>query len=335
MRENRVSSSQVSWPCVVARSGFVLALLIVLANAALAYTVVFRDGHKVDVPPVFTLTATTMTYEAAPGINRTIQLILIDVAATERANSEAPGGFFKHAERNQSESSPAVPRRAQRTLTNLDLEANRQRRLASEQTYEKRRIELGLPSIEETRRRQAKDEEETMDLVRRRAAATANDEAYWRSRAGALRREIVTVDAEINFLRGRVGPVRQGPFVTQSFVTGAFPFGGFEAFGAFGARANMTQRGAGRMGAQGASGAGLTNLGAVALRPRRPSGFGFPRVGIGSALPNLPYTYYDNSYDLSLRLNDLLQRRAGLEALWRELEQDARLAKAPQIWLAP
>jgi hypothetical protein len=330
MRENHVSSSQVSWPCVVARSSFVLALLIALANAALAYTVVFRDGHRVETPPVFTLTATTMTYEAAPGINRTIQLVLIDVAATERVNSEAPGGFFKHAERNQLQSSPAVPRRAQRTLTNFDLEASRQRRLASEQTYEKRRIELGLPSIEETRRRQAKDEEATMDLVRRRAAATANDEAYWRSRAGALRNEIVTVDAEINFLRARFGPVRQVPFVTQSFVTGAFPFGGF---GAFGGRANMTQPGAGRMGAQGASGAGLTNLGAVALRARRPSGFGFPRAGIGSAI--LPYAYYDNSYDLSLRLNDLLQRRAGLEALWRELEQDARIAKAPQVWLAP
>lgn len=327
MRKKHIGSSLARWARIVTRSVFALVLLIALANAASAYTVVFRDGHKVETPPVFTLTATTMTYEAAPGINRTMQLVLIDIAATERANNEAPGAFFKHAERNQTDSSPAVPRRAQRTLTNLDLEANRQRRLASEQTYEKRRIELGLPSIEETRRRQAKDEEATMDIVRRRAAAIANDEAYWRSRAGALRNEIVTVDAEIDFLRARFGPVRPFPFVTQSFVTGAF------SFGAFGGRANMTQPGAGRMGAQGASGAGLTNLGAVALRPRRPSGFGFPRSGIGSAI--LPYAYYDNSYDLGLRLNDLLQRRAGLAALWRELEQDARIAKAPQVWLAP
>ena len=48
-------------------------------------TLVFRDGHRVEVPPVFTLTTTTLTYEAAPGINRTVQLILVDVAATERA----------------------------------------------------------------------------------------------------------------------------------------------------------------------------------------------------------------------------------------------------------
>ena len=81
---------------------------------------------------------------------------------------------------------------------------------------------------------------------------------------------------------------------------------------------------------------GLTNMGAVALRPSRPpSGFGFPQVWIGSAFPILPFVYTDNSYDLSLRLNDLLQRRAGLEALWRELENDARIAKVPQVWLAP
>ena len=176
MRKNHFGNSLVSWPHLVTRSGFVLALLFALANAAMAYTVVFRDGHTVELPPVFTLTANTLTYEAAPGINRTVQLILIDVAATERANGEAPGGFFKHAEQKQTALPAALPRRAQRTLTNLDLEPSRQRRLASEQNYEKRRIELGLPSIEETRRRQALEEEATMDLVRRRADAAANDE---------------------------------------------------------------------------------------------------------------------------------------------------------------
>ena len=39
------------------------------------------------------MTTTTLTYEAAPGINRTVQLILIDVPATERANNELPGDF--------------------------------------------------------------------------------------------------------------------------------------------------------------------------------------------------------------------------------------------------
>jgi len=307
-------------------------LLIALANAATAYTVVFRDGHRVETPSVFTLTTTTLTFEAAPGINRTLQLILIDVAATERANNEAPGGFFKHAEASVASSPVALTRHAQHTLTNRDLEPIRQQRIESEQNYEQRRIELGLPSIEETRRRQALEEESTLDLARRRAAAAADDEAYWRGRASALRNEIVAVDAEINFVRARLGPVRQGPWVNQGFVTVGSPFG------AFGRRSTMVQPGAGRMGTMAAPGAGsrLTNLGSVALRPSRPSvGFGFPRAGFGSSIPIFPFGYTDNSYDLGLRLNDLLQRRAGLDALWRALENEARIAKAPQVWLTP
>jgi len=314
---------------------FACVWLIVVANAAMAYTVVFRDGHKLEVPTVFIVSPSTLTYEAAPGINRTVQLILIDVAATERANNEAPGGFFKHAGQSVVASSPAVTRHARQTLTNLDLEPIRRRRIESERNYEQRRIELGLPSLEETRRRQALEEESTVDLVRRRAAAEADDRAYWRSRAASLRSEIVTVDAEINYLRARLGPVRQVPWFTQGFITGAVPFG---PFGAFGRSSAMTQPDAARLGRQAMPtvAPGLTNMGAVALRPSRPpSGFGFPRVWIGSAFPILPFVYTDNSYDLSLRLSDLLQRRAGLEALWRELENEARIAKVPQVWLAP
>jgi hypothetical protein len=333
MRKDYFGRSLVLWPHLVARATFVLALLVALSNASAAYTLVFRDGHTLELPPVFTLTANTLTYEAAPGINRTMQLSLIDVPATERANREAPGGFFKHAEREQMTLPAGLPRRAPRTLTNLDLEPSRQRRLASEQVYEKRRIDLGLPSIEETRRRQALEEEATMDLVRRRAAAAANDEAYWRSRARALRQDIVTVDAEISYLRAGLGPTRQGAFITQSFVTG-----GFGSIGSIGGKSNTMQPGAGHMGTQGRGNVGsqnLTNLGAVPLRPQRPTGFGFSRAGIVPSFPILPYAYYGNSYDVSLRLNDLLQRRAGLEGLWQELEQEARIAKVPQVWLAP
>lgn len=311
---------------------FLFGLLIALAPAAMAYTVVFRDGHRIQTPPVFTLTQTTLTYEAAPGINRTVQLILIDVGATERANNEAPGSFFKHEEGSVASSPAVLTRHAQRTLTNRDLEPIRQRRIESEQNYEKRRIELGLPSIEETRRRQAVEEEATLDLARRRAAADANDEAYWRGQARALRDQIVPLDAEINYLRARFGPIRQLPFITQGFVD-AGPFGRFTE------RPLSEQPGAGRLGTQARPNTrsqGLSNLGARALRPQWFSGgFGFPRSGVGSSFAVLPYSYYDNSFDLGLRLNDLLQKRAGLEARWRGLESEARIAKVPQVWLAP
>jgi hypothetical protein len=329
MQTNHVQRSLLSRPRLPTRFVFVFAVVFALANASMAYTLVFRDGHRVEVPPVFTLTTTTLTYEAAPGINRTVQLILVDVAATERANNDLPGSFSKHADRNALAPTPPSTPRAQRTLTNGDLEPFRQRRIESEQDYEKHRIELGLPSIAETRKLQAQEEEATLDLARRRAAEAANDEAYWRSRAASLRNEIVTLDAEINYLRASLGPVR--PLITQGFITGGFPAppfaGGFHG----------SQPGVGRLGAQASTGSqSLTNLGVLPLRRQRiPRGFDSPQRGFGSAFGFVPYGYADNSYDLGIRLNDLLTRRAGLEALWRELENEARIAKAPQVWLAP
>ena len=138
--------------------------------------------------------------------------------------------------------------------------------------------------------------------------------------------EIVTVEAQLNYVRARLGSARQSPFIPQGFVSVAVPFESFD----------RAQRGAGRMGTMAApapGSRGLTSLGSVALQPSRPS-FGFSRAGIGSSFPIVPFGYAGNSYELDLRLNDLLQRRAGLDALWRELENEARIAKVPQVWLA-
>src|ERR1700674_1690725 len=115
---------------VLARIAAPAILLLVLSIAASAYTIVLRDGRRIEVTSDFTLTKATLTYELAPGISRTVQLILVDVAATERANNQAPGSFAKQAEQKLTTPSPPVssPRRAQRTLTNRDLEAIQQRR---------------------------------------------------------------------------------------------------------------------------------------------------------------------------------------------------------------
>src|SRR5438046_1947037 len=126
------------------------AMLLLLAGAvtAGAYTLVFRSGRRLEIPSEFTLTRTTLTYEVSPGFSKTMQLILIDVAATERANNEAPGGFFKHIQAAPVAAQPAPAAvqpaaRASRTLVNSDLTAIRERRIQSEQAYEKRRLQLG------------------------------------------------------------------------------------------------------------------------------------------------------------------------------------------------
>jgi hypothetical protein len=97
-------------------------------------------------------------------------------------------------------------------------------------------------------------------------------------------------------------------------------------------------------GGYGASPAGATARQPQALAstpwgaPRiAPPGFGLP-IRVPFAFPVQPFDYFDNSYErttLVERLNDLLLTRAGLEARWVELEDEARNARVPQVWLLP
>src|SRR5713101_5579893 len=122
-----------------ARIAAAAILLLTLSVVASAYTIVLRDGRRIEIASEFTLTKSTLTYEIAPGISRTVQLILVDVAATERANNEASGSFAKHAKQSSTTPPPTLLPRAQRTLTNRDLQSIQERRIESERAYEKRR----------------------------------------------------------------------------------------------------------------------------------------------------------------------------------------------------
>jgi hypothetical protein len=317
-------------------------LLLALSVAASAYTIVLRDGRRIEVTSDFTLTKSTLTYEIAPGISRTVQLILVDVAATERANNQAPGSFAKQAE--QKLTTPALPvsppPRAKRTLTNRELESIQQRRVESERAYEKRRVELGLPSIEESRRRQAQEEAATRDWLRERSRAQASEESYWRERSSALRGEIVAVDAQINYLRARLSEFGQFPLATHSLITGVLPFGSLGSSSAVVPRVSSPEtfvapRTAPMRGQVLINPAPQTLRGLRAARPV--AGFGFGSV-FPFAAPIRPFDYVEDSYEranLSDRLDTLLATRAGLAASWRELEDEARDARVPQVWLEP
>ena len=75
------------------------AVLFVALTAftASAYTVVMRDGRRVEIPNEFTVTNSTLTYPAGQGIQITIQLNTVDIAATERANGQAAGALLRNA----------------------------------------------------------------------------------------------------------------------------------------------------------------------------------------------------------------------------------------------
>lgn len=173
--------------------GFLVVVFLALTVSAVnAYTVVMRDGRRVQIPNEFTVTNSTLTYDVGNGIQVTLQLNTVDIAATERANGEAQGAFLNKANLPQVQSAPQRPARAGRSITNADLEKYRKARVEGEKQYEERRQELGLPSMEERQREVAEIQDRTVEQVRN---MRAQEEAYWRSRAEALRAEMAAGEA--------------------------------------------------------------------------------------------------------------------------------------------
>src|ERR1044072_9292692 len=164
----------------VSRILFAALFLSLTVSAVSAYTVVMRDGRRVDIPNEFTVTNSTLTYDAGSGMQITIQLNTVDIAATERAKAESAGAFLRRA--TEPQVAVEAQRSVGRTITNADLEKFRVARVANEI----RRKELGLPSMEERQQQVALIEDRTVEQVRN---MRAQEEAYWRTRAEALRAE--------------------------------------------------------------------------------------------------------------------------------------------------
>jgi len=344
MSRNRLLDNWIPARSLLLRSGIVVVLVLTFALAASAYTLVFRNGNRIEIPDEFTLTRTTLTYEIAPGFQKTILVSLIDIGATERANNEPWGSFFKR--RQQSLTAPQSPQTSQpsqpatqatKTVTNSDLAAIRQRRLESEQAYEKRRLQLGLPTVAETRLRQQEEERVFRSELRDRAAATSREESYWRGRSRELRTEIATVDNQLNYVRARLGEViesRSNQSWTSTYpILPDWPW----SRDRWGRRDRRTTP---------------PIFGPVPQYPYGyPNGHPYPQYPYGYpgqypgypgqypyGYPTRPYEEAEKSaqqVDLTRRLDDLLVRRAGLIMQWRALEDEARDARVPQIWLEP
>lgn len=164
------------------------------ATAANAYTIVMRSGRQVEIPNTFTVTKSTLTYETAPGIQITLQLSTIDVAATERLNNQ-PGSLSLNAGKPATTSTGPPQEsatRARRSITNQDLEAYRRARLEGE----RQRKELGLPSAEERR----KETEEIEDRLVEQARTMRSQEEleFWRNRTAQLEAQIGSLNNQVN-----------------------------------------------------------------------------------------------------------------------------------------
>src|ERR1041384_2042118 len=114
-------------------TGRVLVTALVLAfgaASASAYTIVMRDGRRVEIPNNFTVTNSTLTYAVSNGIQVTMQLSTVDLAATERANNEASGSFLRRANSVPVQRAPQVQRTNARTADPNARAEHAQRRAA-------------------------------------------------------------------------------------------------------------------------------------------------------------------------------------------------------------
>ena len=241
------------------------------------------------------------------------------------------------------------------------------RRLESESAYESRRKQLGLPSVAESRRQAAAESQLISAELEQTRVTEKETEDYWRGRATALRTEMAALDAELAYVRARLD---EGPFPltnntwvggwsSGSFntITRGVPFGNFgrRSFGNFGAggsfpgpamrRPNVfvapraDPQITGRVAFGGGATRGQVLLNPGTFRQGRPMGFAdrfpaFPNIAVfGSTIPDYDFSYGRGA--LITRFNELAAARAGLNARWRELEEEARRAGAPPGWLRP
>lgn len=313
----------------VSRVPAVVLFLLLGAASANAYTLVMRDGRRVDIPDTFTVTSSTLTYEVSSGIQITVQLSGVNIPATERANGEAVGAFRARTEPSTTAPSPAPtaarPRQARppanRSITNADLEEYRRMRVASERAYEKRRRQLGLPTREASQRELAAVTDRTVEQLRNKRNQQQDEETYWRERASSLRIEIATNEAQIGFVNQRLEelPVsyslgvydNTGPFggVGMGYPTVNGPFG--SPFPVWGNQYPYNNR---------------------RYRNRRYDPYRQRNVLV---LPNQNYDYGEERLTLRNQLNELLMQRTALSIRWRELEEEARRAGAYPGWLRP
>jgi hypothetical protein len=323
--------------------------MFLLSLSANAYTVIMKGGRRVEVPAQFVVSEKTLTYEVSPTVQVTLLLDAIDIPATEKANNERPGSLLarKFNDRPSLDQAGAPTLTATKTITNRDLEASMRRRSESEVAYERRRTELGLPSLEESRRKEAAEAERIASELAESRAAQQQSESYWRARASALRTEIATVDAQLVSLRQ---DLERPEVLVSNGALGFFPVPSLTRFSSFGRHGAFSQP-SGRTGIFVAPRGGTQVTAGIRFGGRAARGHvlvnpaaGFRSFGVNSGwrfrssntfAVGQGYAVLDERNRLISEFNELSAVRAGLNAQWRELEDEARRAGAPPGWLRP
>lgn len=229
---------------------------------------------------------------------------------------------------------------ARKTVTNADLEKFRQKRLQAEADYRANYKKLGMPSPEELEEREAERRRRNAEFTRQDEIARAQNENYLLARANELKTQIISVEAQISYLRG------QSANQPSPYKGGTIVYGGGLVAGGYGYGYGGASRGR-RGGVYRRNNAGV----GLATEIVRNYARSFPTVGdvrnqIFGTYPQLNNgarrrsgrnSYYQGGLPLiaggvysesevESRLSYLEQQYAGLIAEWQALEEEARRA---------
>ncbi len=202
-----------------------MCLLFVLAVTTNAYSIVMRSGKRIEIADRFNVTNLTLTYETAPGFWVTLQMSAIDIPATEMANNERTGSLLDRATQEQATgtSQTTTQTKAPRSITNRDLESFERQRVVSEQAYEQKLKEMGLPPLAVLRAQAAADADRLwQELAQRRAEAEAKE------RDAQLQAQLAALNAQLNLIQTRLNE-GSGVWPDGFPVFGAIPL--FDSFG--------------------------------------------------------------------------------------------------------
>jgi hypothetical protein len=115
-----------------------------------------------------------------------------------------------------------------RNVTNSDLEKFRQKRLQAEKEFRENHAKLGFPSPEDLEKQNAESRRRLSELSEQIEAENADNQNPFEARASALRTQIASVEAQIDYLRGELNRLPQQNlfFSTVYFPSRNRRFGG-------------------------------------------------------------------------------------------------------------
>jgi hypothetical protein len=221
-----------------------------------------------------------------------------------------------------------------RTVTNADLEKYRRQRVENERKLKERYAEMGFPSPAEIERRNDERRaamEEYSDELRERRLMSQNEII---AEANALRAEIASIDAQINYLRGQTGGgsrYKGGTVV----ISGYLPYGGYGGYRGYGGGLRGKRNPLGQISRLPQEMRMVQEYAAMYPNAQSLNAQASGNVRIGGGRRNYYRGGYvepvivGDAYDTSPTAEQLIyleQTRAGLLAEWRIIEEKARRA---------